>query len=821
MEQNQGEKPQRAPDLRQMSGSAGESQSEVTSTPATHSSCKNVKPDYALKMDHILRDLNSLERQVKLCKAKSRKELEYLYIEEMLTVQLVELDKIDLAGNESAKRRRRRLVVKTNTIIALLESKVPEIEQPPQQSNQQPQPEKENRQPQSQSDQDQEERRQHLIQQQVEKIQEYMERLDSDNVEEEVAGEAVGDASTTPSTEPSTSATSPSDSGLRKPRKTREALWHDDFPFKFDKTSGNGTSHLNCVKAGEKSLKCPVRLKIDAAGNRVVTGIHNHTPPKGGEKKVKFYAAIRKAVQTERTDFISIYHRVAAEAEYADTAIEFPPRVVERSMHRWRAAVRKKGSGKVRNVDDYVKFFETRKGQALLEYDPPNNRKLSYKVIIEEVETKKGKKIFKHLALYDEQTLEDHEDCTILQDDATFLSRPKVHGVTQLFTIMARNYDKCFPCIWILMSSKTAHAYEACLTAVRDEIWPNLKPEEVIADFEEAMEIAWKKVYPGVKLTGCYFHFTQAILRNAIKKGAATHRNLQDHPEKHLIIRMVMALALLPQDTIEPTYEAIKKIARKKFGTFFNEFFKYFDEYWIKRRGVARFCVYGSLDKTNNEQESMHKVLNYLFRHRQPHPWMFIDILRVNNFNLRVERETLGTTKRRRKALTIFNEADLLRCWKLLQDKPKTFTPLMMVTKVAYSLKDKYIQLGKIYSITHFEDDNDQNDVENSSSGTLDAICVGEVAGTNNYNIRIDIRDIEGLFDSDGEDSFERDLRVEKENVDIPWRIPNYELLAGSEDNNEITSQVNCDKEPAVEQINETSSVDCEKCMDECPKAGE
>ncbi|KAJ8675817.1 hypothetical protein QAD02_011603 [Eretmocerus hayati] len=392
MEQNQGEKPQRAPDLRQMSGSAGESQSEVTSTPATHSSCKNVKPDYALKMDHILRDLNSLERQVKLCKAKSREELEYLYIEEMLTVQLVELDKIDLAGNESAKRRRRRLVVKTNTIIALLESKVPEIEQPPQQSNQQPQPEKENRQPQSQSDQDQEERRQHLIQQQVEKIQEYMERLDSDNVEEEVAGEAVGDASTTPSTEPSTSATSPSDSGLRKPRKTREALWHDDFPFKFDKTSGNGTSHLNCVKAGKKSLKCPVRLKIDAAGNRVVTGIHNHTPPKGGEKKVKFYAALRKAVQTERTDFISIYHRVAAEAEYADTAIEFPPRVVERSMHRWRAAVRKKGSGKVRNVDDYVKFFETPEGQALLEYDPPNNRKLSYKVIIEEVETKKGKK---------------------------------------------------------------------------------------------------------------------------------------------------------------------------------------------------------------------------------------------------------------------------------------------------------------------------------------------------------------------------------------------------------------------------------------------
>ncbi|KAJ8665907.1 hypothetical protein QAD02_007569 [Eretmocerus hayati] len=412
MEQNRGAEPQKAPDLRQMSGSAVESQSEETLSTPAHSSRENEKSGYAQK-----------------------------------------------------------------------------------------------RRPRSQSDQDQEERRQQLIQQQVEKIQGYIKRRNSDNSEEEVVDEAVGDDSTTPPAEPRTSATGPNDTGLHKPRKARKAVWHDDFPFKFDKTSGNGTSHLECPKAGKKSLKCPVRLKIDAAGNRVVTGIHNHTPPKGGEEKVKFYAALRKAVQTTRTDIISIYHEVAK--DYADTAINFPPRVVERSMYRWRAEVQKKGSGKVRNVDDYVKFFETPEGQALLEYDPLNKRKFSYKIISEEVETKKGEQIFKHLALYDDQTLEDHEDCTILQDDATFLSRPKVYGVTQLFTIMARNYDKCFPCIWILMSSKTAHAYETCLTAVRDEIWPNLKPEEVIADFEEAMVIAWKKVYPDVKLTGCYFHFTQ------------------------------------------------------------------------------------------------------------------------------------------------------------------------------------------------------------------------------------------------------------------------------------------------------------------------
>ncbi|KAJ8678384.1 hypothetical protein QAD02_014171 [Eretmocerus hayati] len=65
----------------------------------------------------------------------------------------------------------------------------------------------------------------------------------------------------------------------------------------------------------------------------------------------------------------------------------------------------------------------------------------------------------------------------------------------------------------------------------------------------------------------------------------------------------------------------------------------------------------------------------------------------------------MGTTKRRRKKHIIFNEADLLRCWYALEHKPNSFTPMMLVTKAAYSLKPKYIQLGQIYSVTHGDED--------------------------------------------------------------------------------------------------------------------
>ncbi|KAJ8677098.1 hypothetical protein QAD02_012885 [Eretmocerus hayati] len=511
-------------------------------------------------MDHILKYVSSLEQLVTSCKAKSRNELEYVFPKEALNEVLSELDKINVRGIDSARKRNKRLTDKVNKIIDLLNSKVPSVLPPAAQPQPSLQEQREDSQPVSEKAQEQ--RQSELAQQQVEKIRDIM-RMKFGNIGDKasVMQSEVNDAS---SAEPGVNVGPVP--GIGSPGLIQKSCrkWHEDYLYKFDKKTGSGTSHT-------------------------------------------------------------------------DVAIRFPLEKVERQMQRWRSKVRTRGRGEVRTIDDYVKFFETPEGQKLLEYDPPNQRKLSYKVITETVQTKKGEKVFKHLALYDERTLEEHEKCEVLQDDATFLARPKVHGVTQLFTIMAPEYDK-------------------------------------------------------------------ALLRNAIKKGCATHRNLQDDPERHLIIRMLMALALLPSDVIKKTYEEIKDLAQQKHGKYFDPLFQYLEDYWFKRRGVERFSVFKKLDKTNNEQESMHKVLNFLFKHRQPYPWQFVDvfieILKIDNFNLRVEKETMGTTKRRRRKHIIFNEADLLRCWYALEHKPNSFTPMMLVTKAAYSLKLKYIQLGQIHSVT-------------------------------------------------------------------------------------------------------------------------
>lgn len=67
-------------------------------------------------------------------------------------------------------------------------------------------------------------------------------------------------------------------------------------------------------------------------------------------------------------------------------------------------------------------------------------------------------------------------------------------------------------------------------------------------------------------------------------------KNLKNQSGKHFIIRQIQALALLPEKSIVSTYKEIKKNAIEKFGTDFDEFFEYFETYWLERYYKIHKC---------------------------------------------------------------------------------------------------------------------------------------------------------------------------------------------------------------------------------------
>ena len=67
-------------------------------------------------------------------------------------------------------------------------------------------------------------------------------------------------------------------------------------------------------------------------------------------------------------------------------------------------------------------------------------------------------------------------------------------------------YGKVSAMLRALMSRKTRKAYDRVLSAIADIVL-NLRPSNMITDFEGALQEALIAMYPKATLQGCFFHY--------------------------------------------------------------------------------------------------------------------------------------------------------------------------------------------------------------------------------------------------------------------------------------------------------------------------
>lgn len=137
-----------------------------------------------------------------------------------------------------------------------------------------------------------------------------------------------------------------------------------------------------------------------------------------------------------------------------------------------------------------------------------------------------------------------------------------------------------------------------------------------MSDYEAATRKAIREVYPKARLTGCYFHYVQAVVKKFKKYGMRDDENFRDVREQ------VCALALLPNEKIIEGFEIISKSIRQ------SERWKRFSSYWMRTWATANISVYGLVHRTNNFAESLNKTLNVLIKSRHPNVWTLISNLR-------------------------------------------------------------------------------------------------------------------------------------------------------------------------------------------------
>jgi hypothetical protein len=112
------------------------------------------------------------------------------------------------------------------------------------------------------------------------------------------------------------------------------------------------------------------------------------------------------------------------------------------------------------------------------------------------------------------QTVGEHN--TYLLCDATFKTSPR--PFKQLFNLMVSYEGVAIPILHVCMTSKHHALYEGVMIKIRS-ICPHLEPRIIKSDFELALMKSLQRAFPSVVLSGCFFHYTQAVFRAIMRPG--------------------------------------------------------------------------------------------------------------------------------------------------------------------------------------------------------------------------------------------------------------------------------------------------------------
>lgn len=95
-----------------------------------------------------------------------------------------------------------------------------------------------------------------------------------------------------------------------------------------------------------------------------------------------------------------------------------------------------------------------------------------------------------------------------LQADGTFRVVPRLYQ--QVLVLFVEANGVVLPAFFVLMTHRTRLLYQMVLLEVSRRLPP---PARFMSDWERALRGAAAAVWPAMSLSGCWFHFAQAVLR--------------------------------------------------------------------------------------------------------------------------------------------------------------------------------------------------------------------------------------------------------------------------------------------------------------------
>ena len=211
--------------------------------------------------------------------------------------------------------------------------------------------------------------------------------------------------------------------------------------------------------------------------------------------------------------------------------------------------------------------------------------------------------------------------------DGTFEFVPSIFA--QMYTIHAMNDTTSFPVVFALMEEKTTRAYEILFNVLKDN---GVVVNVFMSDFEKRSRNAVRRIYPDVQVKGCWFHYTQSIMRRVKRVGL--QREYASVPFVNVTVRRLFALAFVPEAEVAAAVDMIddeiSECGNGHVAGKLNELMIYFKKTWLRKYPPIEWnqCADCSF-RSNNFSESFHAAFSRRFARGHPNIRVAVEALKT------------------------------------------------------------------------------------------------------------------------------------------------------------------------------------------------
>lgn len=194
-----------------------------------------------------------------------------------------------------------------------------------------------------------------------------------------------------------------------------------------------------------------------------------------------------------------------------------------------------------------------------------------------------------------------------LHMDGTFSVVPRSGHAQQLFIVHLRYRNAIFPILYVLMERRVRAIYNVLLNYLKREILgEEVVVVSVMADYERALRLAVKDIYPQTKLLGCWFHYAKAVYLKSRQIGLTGRLNVRYHIAQG--VNMAMVLPLIQQENFETGIDEVRNWMTDNVQGGEIEQIATFIQYLRRQWSRANVSVYKEDMRTNNYVESFHSI---------------------------------------------------------------------------------------------------------------------------------------------------------------------------------------------------------------------